>query len=144
MQRKEFIKNSCLACAALAVGSTIATGLVGCAILPTEKFKNKSETVLIPLAKFKDSNVVIARVMWLDFDILAVKKEEDRFIALYMKCSHQDQPLSANKTGLFCTTHGSTFDLDGKVKKEPALIPLTQFLVIKTGDNIEITLPKNI
>jgi Rieske Fe-S protein len=44
-----------------------------------------------------------------------------------MKCSHQDNSLTVTKTGLFCSSHGSTFDLEGNVTKEPALEPLKKF-----------------
>jgi cytochrome b6-f complex iron-sulfur subunit len=44
-----------------------------------------------------------------------------------MKCTHQDNPLTVNSTGLYCTAHGSTFDLQGNVTKEPALHALKKY-----------------
>jgi Rieske Fe-S protein len=44
-----------------------------------------------------------------------------------MKCTHQDNPLTATQTGFFCSAHGSTFDLKGNVTKEPALRPLKKY-----------------
>lgn len=45
------------------------------------------------------------------------KKSETAYKALSMKCSHEDEILTATSTGLFCSKHGSVFDLDGMFKR---------------------------
>lgn len=81
----------------------------------------------VPLSSFTEKNkMVIVRSGELEFDILVVKSA-NAYHALQMKCSHQDNPLTANASGLFCSAHGSTFDLEGNVTKEPALKPLKKY-----------------
>jgi cytochrome b6-f complex iron-sulfur subunit len=62
-----------------------------------------------------------------EYDILLVKKSEELFDAIYMRCSHRENPLTATATGLHCSAHGSSFDLNGQVMKEPATAPLQKF-----------------
>ena len=75
--------------------------------------------------------------MQVAYDILIVKKGDQDYSAIYMKCSHQENPVTATATGLFCSSHGSRFDLEGNVLKEPALTPLKKFNTqIKEGQLI--------
>lgn len=139
MQRRNFIKQSCLACGGLLLGGSILTMLEGCQSLPTYK-ATKGKEISVPASQFTQSKVVVVSVPWMSFDILLVKKTEETYKALYMKCSHQDQILSATESGLFCVAHGSSFDLDGNVKKEPAIEPLQQFKTRVENNQIIITL----
>jgi len=78
--------------------------------------------------------------MKVPYDILLVKKSELEYNAIYMKCSHRENFVSATKTGLYCSEHGSTFDLDGNVTKEPALKPLKKFKTVLNNNSITIDL----
>lgn len=125
VNRRTFIKTSCVICA-----SGVLSQLNSCApALPTFKTKITGKTISVPVTFFDASNVAIVRDGQAEFDILLVKKSEELFEALYMKCSHRENPLTATETGLYCSAHGSVFDLDGKVKKEPATEPLQKFPV---------------
>ena len=95
--------------------------------LPIVKAENSQGLISVPLSSFADNRGgVIVRNSQLEFDILVVKSE-NVYKALQMKCTHQDNPLTATATGLFCAAHGSTFDLNGNVMKEPALQPLKKY-----------------
>ena len=96
--------------------------------------------VNVPMSSFGESNVLILRNDQMEFDVLLVKRSDSEVTALQMKCSHQDNSLTANKNGLFCSAHGSTFDLDGKVTKEPALNPLKKFKTEINNQNIIVYL----
>lgn len=76
----------------------------------------------------------------MEFDILLVKRKDGTYNALYMQCTHQNQPLSANKSGLFCASHGSAFDLEGNVNVEPATSPLKKFRTETENNNVKIYL----
>ena len=111
-----------------------ATGLLSqltsCApALPTFKTKISGQLITVPLTYFEASNVAIVRDSQAEYDILLVKKPGDVFEALYMRCTHRENQLTATQTGLYCSAHGSVFDLDGQVKKEPATSPLQKFPV---------------
>lgn len=81
--------------------------------------------------------MVIVRTNELDFDVLLVK-EPAGYRALYMKCTHEVAFLAVTNSGLFCSMHGSTFNLKGDVTKEPALKPLTRFETTVTNQTIII------
>jgi Rieske Fe-S protein len=57
-----------------------------------------------------------------------------------MKCTHQENALTATPEGLHCSAHGSSFDLEGRVTKEPALAPLQRFAVKLENDHLSINL----
>src|ERR1700752_1051161 len=123
MNRRNFIKSSCTFCATAASAGFLASMLNGCVSLPVYKGNAEQNKINVPLSSFAESRVLIVRNSQMEFDILLVKNSENDISALFMKCTHQDNALSANKDGLYCTSHGSTFDLKGNVTKEPALKP---------------------
>ncbi len=123
INRRTFIKSSCVVCA-----TGVLSQLTSCApALPTFKTTISGKTINVPLTYFAESNVAIVRDNQAEYDILLVKKSEELFDAIYMRCSHRENPLTATNTGLFCSSHGSTFTLDGQVTKEPATDPLQKF-----------------
>ena len=129
INRREFIKSSikssCVLCA-----TGLLSQLTSCAAaLPTFKTKITGRSIDVPISYFETSDLAIVRDNQAEYDILLVKKPQDVFEALYMRCTHRENPLTATQTGLFCSAHGSAFDLDGQVKKEPAIDPLLKFPV---------------
>lgn len=141
MKRREFIRSSCVSClTASALGLTLSQ-LTSCApALPTFKTSFKNNLIKVPAGSFVESNLLIVRDMQVDFDILLVKKSETEYNAIYMKCSHQANAVTATRTGLYCSSHGSAFDLDGNVTREPATAPLQRFKTEVIEQDIVITL----
>ena len=88
----------------------------------------------IALNQFQNSNYTIIRHKNLPFDILVVKNE-NQYTALQMRCTHNDIALNFSGKKLFCASHGSEFDLQGKVLKEPASASLTKY---KTSVNEQL------
>jgi Rieske Fe-S protein len=138
--RREFLKDTCTACLSTAFLGLTFSQLTSCSSFPIYKTNLSQKIVSVPLSNFAESNLVILRDMQVAYDILLVKKSETEFNAIYMKCSHQENPVTATKSGLFCSSHGSTFDLDGNVTKEPALAPLKKFKTIIQDNQITIDL----
>lgn len=138
--RREFIKDTCTACMGTAFLGMTFSQLTSCASLPIYKTNLTLKTVDVPLSSFAESTLVIVRDMQVPYDVLLVKKSEQEYLALYMRCSHQENALTATKNGLYCSSHGSTFDLDGNVTKEPALTPLKRFQTTRHDNLITINL----
>jgi Rieske Fe-S protein len=138
--RREFLKDTCTACLSTAFLGLTFSQLTSCSSFPIYKTNLSQKIVSVPLSNFAESNLVILRDMQVAYDILLVKKSESQFNAIYMKCSHQENPVTATKSGLFCSSHGSTFDLNGNVTKEPALAPLKKFKTIIQDNQITIDL----
>lgn len=123
-------------------------GLVGVSLLlescgsslPVFKTTSESKLLVIPANKFSgQNNLLIVRSATLENDILLVKRN-NAYKALYMKCTHEGFGLSATDKKIVCSAHGSIFDFDGNVIKEPALRPLKEFKTELNDDNIIIHL----
>lgn len=125
--RREFLKDACTTCLGVSFLGISLSQLTSCSPFPVYKTDLSKKNVTVPLSSFGESNMVIVRDMQVIYDVLLVKKSDQIYDALYMRCTHQENPLTATKTGLFCSAHGSRFDLDGNVLKEPALAPLKKF-----------------
>lgn len=142
MERRDFIKNSCKACLGVACSSVLVSLLESCATMPVYKTTAVNGIMTVPLDQFATTNIVVASTSQLDYDVLVIKRDDGTYKSLLMRCSHQDQPLTATATGLFCTAHGSSFDLDGNVTKEPASTPLTGFKTTIENQLINIYIKK--
>ena len=128
--RREFIKKSCLACASVAGAGIMSSLLSSCSKLPVYSASIDNNIIKVPFSSFVEGqNMVLVRNKQLEYDILLLKTPDFSYKALYMKCTHQPNSLVANSTGIHCNIHGSSFDLDGNVLKEPALLPLKKFNV---------------
>ncbi len=140
MNRREFAKQSCVLCFGAMLG---AVALESCASIPAVTIKEKKSIIEVSPTSFAESSLLRVKTMFLDYDILLVKdansaKDESQvYHAVYLRCSHQDQPLSVMSDGLVCNSHGSRFSFQGAVQKEPAIQPLTKFKTeLKNGSII--------
>lgn len=127
MQRRKFIKDTCFSCAALTAGIASLQLLSSCNGPQRFIIKNSGKSYQLSRSAFAENNLVILQRNDAEFDALVVKQDEEHFVAIEMKCSHQNQPLTANQGGLYCSSHGSRFDLNGEVLNEPAILPLKKF-----------------
>ncbi|MBS1576258.1 MAG: Rieske (2Fe-2S) protein [Bacteroidetes bacterium] len=138
MERRNFIKQGCVACMAfMGAGVLLESCSPGLSLL---KATVKNKTLAVPLNKFSGTtNLLVVRGSGLENDILLVKNENS-FKALNLKCTHEGVGLTATDKKIFCSAHGSVFDFNGKVLKEPALRPLTEFPTEINDDTIIIHL----
>lgn len=128
MLRREFIKTTCLGCAGIVGGSALLSMLNSCSPLPVLKTSSKEKTLSVPETSFAENQyLLIIKNSNYEFDILLVKNKDNTYHALYMQCTHESQPLSATRSGLFCSSHGSAFNLDGEVTVQPATRALKKF-----------------
>lgn len=146
MERRDFIRTSCLACLG---GSTILTTLTGCSSAYYAKqvdFKQnnlvikKSEFVEIKKDKKTNRNVIVAKYERLGFPIALFRLGEDQYSAVYLECTHQGNEVQPHGDYLVCEGHGSEFDNKGKVTQGPAEKPLRTFMVKTDQENIYIDL----
>ena len=141
IQRREFIKQSCMLCASLVGISIVAGSLEGCAPLNYYKPVIENDTFTVPKSSFiEGSKLVIIKESNLEYNIALVKINDIQFRAFELKCTHQDNALIATESGFHCSLHGSSFDITGKVKTSPATANLKEFSVKNEGDNLLINL----
>jgi Rieske Fe-S protein len=138
MERRKFIKNSALGTCALLGGTSIL--LSACASLPLVKVKGNDKVLTIKASEFLTGNKILVRNNQLEFDILLHKLNDSEYRAIYLKCTHQEQPLTVGVGQLSCASHGSTFDMEGKVIKAPAKQDLLKFKTSVSDDNQIITI----
>jgi Rieske Fe-S protein len=83
-----------------------------------------------------------ATLMVKDEQILFVRDSATSVRALSPVCSHQkcNVTFNPNKNRLECPCHNSAFDLNGKVLKGPATIPLRTYTAVLDADRIVLTM----
>jgi nitrite reductase/ring-hydroxylating ferredoxin subunit len=129
---------------AIGFAGSISTMLQSCSSLPMYKTELKNEQLFIPLSEFdSNKNILLVRNNEIEFDI-AVIKTDNNYKALYLQCTHQNQPLSLGDKKISCSAHGSTFSLDGKVLNGPADKSLIQYNTIVENMFIKIDISKPI
>ncbi|MFT3704894.1 MAG: Rieske (2Fe-2S) protein [Agriterribacter sp.] len=123
--RRDFIKTGCVHCAGLlGVGMLLQSCGSSMHIFKTAVKDNR---ITVPASEFADGkNMMVVRNSSLENDILLVKKN-DQYSALNLRCTHEGFGLTTTSKRIVCSAHGSTFDFDGNVLKEPALKPLKKF-----------------
>jgi len=136
MDRRVFLKETCSLCVALG-GGLLAGSVTSCSSLPSFDTDIVDKQVRVPLAAFGTREILVVRVRSLLYDIALRKKEDNACEAVLLRCTHADTQLTAAGDEYVCSAHGSRFDLDGKVRKGPALKELVRFPA-ETVDGIVI------
>lgn len=137
MNRRDFLGKSCMLCLSVAGLAAGATTLSSCSTIPAVTGKSDGNVMRVLKSAFKDSQLLMVRANLLPYDILLVKNGET-IVALSMQCTHQDNPLTVTKKGLYCSAHGSRFDLEGRPTAAPATLPLKRFPTKLDNDSILI------
>ena len=147
MQRREFIKNTCTACLSLTVLSTLVSSCVATKYISGVLGKDgltisKDEFKVQQKGGTSYSSFIIVRNDALQFPICVYRLSENRYSALWMKCTHQGAELQASGDVLQCPAHGSEFNNKGQVTNGPAGANLKSFPVTVTNNELFIDLRK--
>ena len=142
MDRRDFLKRSCSACAAISIGTLLSSSLLeSCKTASISVFKASASngTVKVPLASFANVDFKLVRVNNYGYDV-GILKNGNAYTALLLMCTHAGQALTRTGSGYICPLHGSRFDDKGKVMKGPATDPLQHLEWQHSGDNILVQL----
>jgi nitrite reductase/ring-hydroxylating ferredoxin subunit len=145
MNRKDFIKSSCLSCLSFAGLSSL---LSACNITQYIKGNIVQNGITIKKDDFRIQagkgsafkSYIIVQNDTLLFPICVFRLSDTSYSALWMKCSHQGATLQVSGDSLQCPAHGSEFRNDGKVVEGPASSDLRSFPVTVNNDEIFIDL----
>jgi nitrite reductase/ring-hydroxylating ferredoxin subunit len=143
MDRRGFIKDACSLCVALGSGLIIGS-LSSCSSLPVFDTDVVEKRIRVPIAAFGTREVLVVRVRSLMYDLAIHRKEDNTYAAVLLRCSHADTQLTATGEEYTCSEHGSRFDLDGRVRKGPALKDLIQFPAERVDGNVIVPLPESV
>lgn len=145
MDRREFVKRSCVICLS---GGVIPLTLSGCSTTHYVSGLIETYGISIPKSEFtylkKDRpatrSYIIVQNDKVAFPIYVYRFSENEYSALWMQCSHQGNELQAFGEQLHCPAHGSEFDSKGNVSQGPASDPLRTFRVEASEEKIFIDL----
>jgi Rieske Fe-S protein len=140
MERRKFIKSTCNLCLLAGAGYFLSE-LTACSpafhVMNTEVVNNE---IQVPLTSFTQNSFQIIHPKGRLYDIALQKKADNSYHALLMRCTHQDNQLTAASNGFACSLHGSQFNREGEVTKGPAERPLKQLATSINQDKIIIHL----
>jgi Rieske Fe-S protein len=139
MERRKFLQSSCNACLLMATGFLMpALSSCGPATYQVFNATPAGDKINVPADSFAKAPLVLVRPKGWFYSIALRKKEDDTYSALLLKCTHQDNQLTAASDGFSCSLHGSVFNRDGQVTKGPAERALTAYRVTIDNNNIII------
>lgn len=138
--RREFLLDACRLCAVIATTGIAATMLDGCNSLSVVTATVSGNSLKVPLTSFAEKSQILVRSKKTSFDIFVNKKSPTDYTALLMECTHEQQPLTASGSAIFCASHGSKFDLEGNVLLAPATKKLTRYPVTVNDTELIIEL----
>jgi Rieske Fe-S protein len=140
MQRRDFLKSSCNACLLVATGFLAPAVLSGCGPGAYQVFSAeiKEDQITVPMENFVKGPLVLVRPKGWYYSIALRKKEDNSYTALLLKCTHQDNQLTADQGGFNCSLHGSAYNKDGRVTKGPAERALKSYLVTTENNQLVI------
>ena len=142
MERRQFIKSACVACAGMATMLPLLNGCSSSAQLVQAALNG--DELHVPFTAFAEKDWVIVRSKQMEFDVFLKKETADSYKAILMRCSHRNNPVQRTSTGFVCHEHGSRFNSDGVVLTEPASKNLTELptIVKETYVSIKFRLPQ--
>lgn len=145
MDRRFFIKNSCIAClSATALGEVF----ISCKTNHLATSKLSKDGILVDVKAFelnekgKYHSYIVVRNEDLLFPICVYRFSENDYSALWMQCAHQGAELNVSGDFLQCPAHGSEYDSKGNVTNGPADRNLRSFPVKVNKTEIFIDLRK--
>ncbi len=139
MERRKFFQSSCNICMLAAAGYILPT-LASCshAAMKTLQTDVVNNAITLPINSISSSGLQIIHPKGSLYDIAIQKKSNDKYEALLLQCTHQDNQLTASGNGYTCSLHGSQFDKDGNVTHGPANEPLQRYKTIIKNDQLII------
>ena len=143
MDRRKFIKDSCLICA----GVSLASLLPGCkgiyyaqnVVESNRLIINKKEFEYLKKEELKHREFVLVEQVG-GAPIFLKQLENNSFSAQLMWCTHQGCELTPQGKVLVCPCHNSEFSQEGEVLSGPAETNLKSFKTTQDEENIYIWL----
>lgn len=141
MDRKAFIKT----CGAICLGIPVLNSMPGCGTIKNFTCEIEDFDMIVPLSHFKSNNngqknYIIVHNDILQYPICVYRLEQNKFSALWMKCTHQGSELQVFGQRLQCPAHGSEFNNIGDVQNGPADKTLRTFPVSVENERLKISL----
>lgn len=145
MDRRDFIKDSCISCISAGAFSALIN-----ACSPTHYITGKlnKDGLIVDKDEFRTGNkgsynsFIVIRNDSLLFPICVFRFSAQDYSALWLKCAHQGAEVNVTGDSLQCPAHGSQYDNRGNVTHGPAASNLRTFPVVVRKNEIFIDLRK--
>ena len=144
MENKMFTRRLFCKGVALApfIPITNIVGIIGCATAPVYRGTLIRGRITVQreelVRRIENSKVFVMQISELEYPIIVVRKGEDNYHALSVRCTHQGCHVRPKGDFLTCPCHGSTYDLEGNVIRGPAKASLQRFEVFVTSNGIDV------
>ncbi|MDX2172799.1 MAG: Rieske (2Fe-2S) protein [Bacteroidota bacterium] len=146
MERRDFIKSTCLTCAGsigaawLLQACTTQKYITNVTTKENKLVIKKSEFTVIKKEKTIQQKFILIKPETMQFPIALYKLNDNEYKALYLQCTHQGCELSPHETMMVCPCHGAEFNSKGEVTTGPAETNLKSFFTSTDNENIYIQL----
>jgi thiosulfate dehydrogenase (quinone) large subunit len=126
--RREFLKQTGLALGAATLAGALSEILASCNSPTGANVTHGTTTVNIAGLTSNGQFIVDSNVTPDGTPILVIRQNATTFTALSMLCTHQGCQVNQPSGGqIYCSCHGSSFDLHGNVIAGPAPSPLKNY-----------------
>jgi len=142
MERKEFLKNCGYTCLG---ASMLSIFLESCSGNKQIEGIIQNADLIVPVSAFQQHThsfrkYIIVEHEKLQYPICVYRFNQNQYVALLMRCTHQGAELQVFGERLQCPAHGSEFSNTGIVQNGPADVNLRSFPVIIQNDQLYISL----
>lgn len=136
MDRRNFLRSSCQACAAVALAPSVLS-LDSCAS-GAKMLTVENGMLSVHMDTLGNGNTAIVSGHGLANKLMIVKRADGTYTALDLICPHKGGPLNQTGDTLECDWHHSRFDLNGKVLNGPAKVDLKTYPVEADGKMLRV------
>ena len=141
MERRNFIRSGCMACAMISLPALLAS----CSGVQPVMASLEGDQLVLPPEAFRTPDgaprrYIVAIHPQLKQPIAVFASPDGTFRAVLMRCTHKGVELRITGDRLECSAHGSTFDSTGAVLEGPASDPLRTFPVHESDGILRISL----
>jgi Rieske Fe-S protein len=128
--RREFLKRTGIALTSLTLTGAMSEILASCSSLTGPTITHGSTTIDISPLTSNGQYLEDRNVQPDGTPILVIRQSSTAYTALSMLCTHAGCQVNPPSSGsIYCSCHGSMFDLHGNVLRGPANSPLTNYQV---------------
>ena len=144
MERRKFIKNSCIA-----AGVGVSWLLQACSthkyitdfgVTSSNLRVKKSSFTILKKGECVQQKFILLKPDNFQFPLVVYKLRENEYQTLLLQCTHQGCELTPYETTMVCPCHGAEFNRKGEVTQGPADTNLKFFTTTQDDENIYIQL----
>jgi cytochrome b6-f complex iron-sulfur subunit len=138
ISRRSFL-NRILTGGAAILGAYVVYPVIRFLIPPTVPLGAQSKIQVATIDELKPNSAKFFR--FLDKPAVLVRLPNGNYEALSAKCTHLGCTVAFKPANdiFYCNCHGSEFNINGSVLRGPAALPLPQYAVSISGNNIYVT-----